>query len=104
MPINRNMVIRVNDIPFVVKRVIKNIQNYDDEFKKKILQNTGSEYQVIDSHGNGIFCNKIPAYNFNEMSNKWEPEEPRKLDIENIILPKKRLSRTRRNKKKCRKY
>lgn len=104
MPINKNMVIRVNGVPFIVKRVIGNISNYDDEFKKRILKNTGTEYQVIDSHGNGLFCNKIPSYNFNENTNKWEPEEPRVLEIVQNTAGKKRISRTKRNKKRCKKY
>lgn len=104
MPINKNMVIRINGVPFIVKRVIGNISNYDDEFKKRILKNTGTEFQVIDSHGNGLFCNKIPTYNFNQITGKWESEAPRGVEIVENSSRKKRLSRTKRNKKKCKKY
>jgi hypothetical protein len=100
MPINANKVIKVNGVPFLVKRVVSNIDSYSDEFIKKVLQNTATEYQVRDGNGNAYFCNKIKTYELN--GNTWRCSDCDTPEQRNTYTPKKRIQRTRRNKKKCR--
>lgn len=107
MSLNANKVIKVNGEPYLVKRIVRNIKNYDETFLKTVLKNTGSEYHVVDNNGNAFFCTKIPTYELNQSTNKWTQSSPAPSSPVYDAVPSKipkRKPRTVRNKKLCKKY
>lgn len=66
------MYVKLNDLTFVVKRILKPDQPYSHEFIESVKKNLNADTVIADGGGNVLVCKRAIDIFYNEKTNIWE--------------------------------
>lgn len=66
------MYVKINDLTYTVKRILKPDQVYTEQFIDVVKRNLNADTVLTDAAGNVLICKSVTDIFYNENLNKWE--------------------------------